>query len=47
MRVIFDQQEAITVSTESFHIDDRKSHGKAIVAYSKTDMIVDVVPIKQ
>ncbi len=45
LRFIFEQQDAIAVSTESFPIDDRKSHGKLIASFEKTDRIIDIIPI--
>jgi topoisomerase-4 subunit A len=44
LRLILSEQPAVTVSTERFPIEDRKSIGKAIVTLGKTERIEDILP---
>lgn len=45
LRVITSEQPVVTVSTERFPIEDRKSIGKGIITLSKTERIEDILPL--
>lgn len=47
LRLVFDSQQPVAVSTERIPIEDRRSHGKSLAPMAKNDAIKDIVVIKE